>query len=122
MEESFDNLLDTVHDDVQDVATYMKMTYIRGHPARERQRAIPPCFVLQIWNMYDLLNGMQQNNNYVEGGHAQFQKVIVTHQASIWKFLEHIEKDQRENSVLIWQLLAGHRNARHPIKKHYITV
>ena len=68
LEETFDNLLDTIHDDVQDVATYMETTYIRDRPARGRRRAIPPRFVPQIWNMYDLiLNGIQRTNRYVEG-------------------------------------------------------
>ena len=41
------------------------------------------------------------------------------HHASVWKFLDHIKKDQTDNEIFITQILVGHRNVKHPIKKSY---
>ena len=59
---------------------------------------------------------MQRTINSVEGWHSKFQRMLVTHHASIWKFIEHMRKDQRDNKILITQVMAGHQRVRHSIK------
>ena len=46
--------------------------------------------------------------------------MINCHHSSIWKFLEFIKKDQRDNEIIIQQLLGGHTRVKHPIKREYI--
>lgn len=59
----------------------------------------------------------------MEGWHSKFQHMLSTYHASLWKFLEEIRKDQRENEVVILQLTdGGHSRIRHPIPlKHVKT-
>lgn len=121
IEEVFDYLLEISHDDVQDLMTYFETTYLRGRPARGRRRAVPPRFPPQLWNVYErVLNRADRTNNFVEGWHSKFQKMIVTHHATIWKFLDTIKKDQRDNEILLLQLAGGHRQIKYPIRKSYI--
>jgi hypothetical protein len=47
----------------------------------------------------------------------KFQGSIITRRVSILKFLEFVQKDERDNSILIMQLMGGHRRIRHSIKK-----
>lgn len=55
----------------------------------------------------------------MEAWHSKFQKIIVSHHSGIWKFLEHVLKDQSENEILIMQLAAGHSRIRYPVKVVY---
>lgn len=121
VEEVFDIVYNELHDDVIPLAEYLKATYVRGRPARGRRRAVPPRFSPPKWNVYDCVRtGGHRTNNVVEGWHSRFQKLIFTHHASVWKFIEHIKKDQRANEVLIAQLGAGHK-IKHPISKKYVN-
>lgn len=98
--EAIDTLLD-----------YIERTYIRGRrgPAR-----FPP----DIWVVNDLVHeGIQRTNNVVEGWHSRFQYSLNVHHASFWKFVEFLQKDQRDNEIIILQILSGHSRIKHPIKK-----
>ncbi|KAJ4445948.1 hypothetical protein ANN_12634 [Periplaneta americana] len=117
----FDSPIDKIEPDIMDLALYMERTYIRGSPARGRRRAMPPRFAAEIWNTYNqVLVGQHRTTNIVEGWHNRFQKHIVTHHASVWKFMEFIKKNQRNNEIIIIQLLGGNLNVRHPIKRSYL--
>lgn len=116
----FDAIMDEVHEDVVPLGLYIETTYVRGRPARGRRKAIEPRYPPTLWNVYDLvLQNDDRTNNVVEGWHSRFQKMINTHHASIWKFLERIQKDQKMNEVCITQLHGGHTRVKHPIKKKY---
>lgn len=93
---------------------YVERTYIRGRRRNAR-------FSMEIWNVYDLtIEKLQRTNNVVEGYHSKFQHMINCHHASLWKFLEHIRIDQRDNEIIMQQLIGGHTRIKHPIKKKYI--
>ena len=104
-----------------ELAEYVEHTYVRGRPARGRRRETLPRYAPAIWNVYDLvLNQQQRSTNAVEGWHSRFQRIIVTHHSGIWKFIEHIQKDENENETLMIQLNAGHTRIRYPIKGKYL--
>lgn len=102
--------------------TYMENTFIRGTPARGRRRATQPRFRPQLWNHYQPTRDRSaRTNNYAEAWNAKFAKLIVTHHSNLWKFIENLKKDQRDNDQLITQLLGGHQQIRHPIRRSYLT-
>lgn len=45
--------------------------------------------------------------------------MIISHHPGIWKFLEHIQRDQNENEILMIQLQGGHTRIRYPMKGQY---
>lgn len=45
-------LNETIHENVSDLASYMETTYIIGHPAKVRKRAIPPKCLLILFGIY----------------------------------------------------------------------
>lgn len=115
----FDQIVDSIEDSDNAVildylCTYVERTYVRGR--RGNSARFPP----NIWSTYDLvMNRYQRSTNSVEGWHSKFQKVIVSHHSGIWKFMEHVLKDQNENEVLMLQLAAGHSRIRYPVKGEY---
>ncbi|KAJ4425385.1 hypothetical protein ANN_28000 [Periplaneta americana] len=91
-------------DDILDLASYIEITFITGHPAREQGRAVPPRFSPEIWNVYEfVINGRQLTNNVVEGFHSQFQRLVVAHHVNIWRFISHLERQQAETEHLVTQ-------------------
>lgn len=99
---------------------YVETFYIRGRPARGRRRAAGPRFEPILWNVYQLvLQRQNRTTNAAEGWHSRFQKLIISHHSGIWKFLEHLQKDQHNNEVCITQLSAGHTRTKYPIKGKY---
>lgn len=120
VEETFDIIANACPEDVMELAAYVEVTYVRGRAARGRRRATSPRYAPAIWNCYSaVLNRQQRSTNACEGWHSRFQRLIVSHHSSIWKFLENVKKDQRENEALIVQLNAGHTRIRYPIKGVY---
>ena len=82
---------------------------------------VVPRFHPDVWSCYNsVLSGIRRTNNVVEGWHSRFQGAILAKHATIWKFIDFIKKDERDNEILIIQLFGGHRKVRHPIKKRYI--
>jgi MULE transposase domain/FLYWCH zinc finger domain len=121
VENVFQELKNEIHESVDDLATYIEVTYILGKPARGRRRAVAPRFPMELWNVYEMtLSKMQRTNNIVEGWNSRFQKLINAHHATVWKFLDFIKKDQRQNEILIIQSLGGHR-VKKPISKSSLT-
>lgn len=119
IEEVFDNIYEEAPNSCVLLCSYVEATYVRG--IRVRRRRNPARFPPMIWSMYEqVLNRVQRTNNKVEGWHSKFQHMLNCHHPSIWKFLEYLKKDQRDNEVIILQLRAGHRNIKHPIKKRNI--
>lgn len=118
VEEVFDEIISNTpetdfDEELEDLISYVERTYIRGRRGNAR-------FTPEIWSCYELvLNKFQRSTNSVEGWHSKFQRIIQTHQSGIWKFLEHILKDQSENEILMLQLAAGHTRIRYPVKGIY---
>lgn len=116
----FDALVEVLEEEVLPISDYMETTYVRGRAARGRRRATPPLFPPTLWNVHDLvINDVQRTTNQVEGWHSRFQRMLTTHHASIWKFLDAVRKDQHDSMNQIVQILAGHRRVKHPIPKSY---
>lgn len=118
--EVFDALVEVLEDEVLPISDYIETTYIKGRPARGRRRAAPPLFPANLWNVHDsVLNDVQRTTNQVEGWHSRLQRMMTTHHASIWKFLDAIRKDQHDAMNQLVQILAGHRRVKHPIPRSY---
>ena len=47
-------------------------------------------------------------NNGVEGRHSKFQKLMVVHHLSIWRFTEALKDKQQDNEQVITHVLGGH--------------
>ena len=45
---------------------------------------------------------------WLKGGISVSKRNVTTHHPSLWKFLEFLRKDQRENEIVMQQLAAGH--------------
>lgn len=70
--------------------------------------------------MYNLAKEkLDRTTNAAEGWHSRLQHKINVHHASIWKFLEFLKQDQRENEILIAQLSAGHTRIKYPVNRKY---
>lgn len=70
------------------------------------------------WNVYQAcLDKLERTNNYVEAWHSKFAKLLHSSHSNIWKFLQNIRNEQRDNNQQFIQLLAGQRNSRHPTSK-----
>lgn len=122
MIEVFLSIEDEIHEDCQGLWTYMDQTWVRGHQARGRRRAVPPTFNPELWNVYQVtLDGQHRTNNAVEAWHSKFAKHVNTHHANIWKFINKLQKEQQENSNQFIQIRGGHRNIRHPVNRTYLT-
>ncbi|KAJ4425655.1 hypothetical protein ANN_27851 [Periplaneta americana] len=88
MEENTALTEDLLHErfvnDILELAYYIEITQITGHPARGRRRAVPPRFSPETWSVYELvINGRQHTNNVVEGFHCHFQRLVVAHHVNI---------------------------------------
>lgn len=124
IETVFDAIVATIqdndeHEKLFDLADYIENTYIRGRNTRGRQSR-GPRYGPQVWCVHDLvLNKHQRSTNAVEGWHSRFQRLILSHHAGIWKFIEHIQLDQKQNEIMMIQLGAGHTRVRHPMKAQY---
>jgi hypothetical protein len=78
---------------LEDLATYIDTNYVRGHPARGRKRVVPQQFGPNVWNLYEMVLYRSQGNTMLEDSITFFRKMIVIC-ASMWKFLEYIQKYQ----------------------------
>lgn len=117
--DTFDELVEEIHEDVIDFAEYIERTYIRGTRARGRRRAVPPRFPPVVWNSYNLvMDDRQRTNNAVEGFHSKMNRVVGTFHANIWKFLEKLKDIQEETERNIVQRRGGH-NISAPVNKTY---
>lgn len=111
------NIPEDVIEHLIDLLNYVDRVYVKGISARGRRRAVQPRFPPKIWNLYQLtLTKQQRSTNTVEGWHSRFQRIIVQHHSGIWRFIEHLKKDENENQVMMTQLLAGHTRIRHAVK------
>lgn len=122
----FDTIVAEVPEDLEDdqplmdVINYVERTYVRGRPARGRRPAVNARFPPKIWTVYELtVNRQQRSTNAVEGFHSKFLGMIQSYHSGIWKFVEHLQRDQNENEICIIQLEAGHTRVRYPIKPKY---
>lgn len=76
-------------------------------------------FEPKIWNVYlSVLDQRERTNNVVEGWHNKFQKMAVSSHINVFKFIECLKKDQRDNEICFGQIeSSGHTRVKHPISK-----
>ncbi|KHJ40130.1 hypothetical protein D918_09827 [Trichuris suis] len=102
--ETFEYVDNQAEESLDDLMDYVKRTYVTGRS---------PMFPPQTWNVYRaVLNDQRSTNNAAEGWHNKFQKVMVVHHPSIWKFIEVLKGEQEDNEQAIAQVLGGHRQVR----------
>ena len=118
----FKDLVKTSSNILEGFVSYLGKNYIGIHLNGDIWNVCTPRFGIHTWNTYNsVLSGLRRTNNVVEGWHSRFQKVVVSKHATIWRFLDFIKNDERDNDVLITQLNGGHRKIRHPVKNQYIV-
>ena len=116
----FKDVMKEIHENVHGLAAYK--TYVRGRSRRGRRRAVPPRYPSASWNVHEsALYDEARKNNVVEGWNVRFQKILGVHHASVWKFLERVQNDQKTNETLISQLQGGHSKIKHPVPKKYTS-
>lgn len=101
---------------------YIDKTYVRGVPARGRRRAVPPLFVVDLWNVYDAcLCRVHRTNNYVEAFHSLLARKIQSPHPNIWKFLQYLQEEQAKNTQQFVQIVqGGHRRIKHAVSRKYL--
>lgn len=122
VEDVLDYVGERCDDDLQELVDYVDRVYVTGVRARGRRRAVAARFPPETWNVYNAcVNGEQRTNNAVEGWHNRFQKAVAVHHPSIWRFLDMVRDEQRDNERDITRLLGGQRDIRAPLPRRYIT-
>lgn len=79
-----------------------------GHGSWDRGRRKPkaPRFPLETWNVYTLvLNRDHKKNNTVEGWHHKFQKLMLLHHPSVWRFIEVLKDEQQSSEQVVIRFL-----------------
>lgn len=116
----FDYLYNEIEGKVVPLWQYLEYNYIRGKAARGRRAAVSAQFPPPLWNVVEAtLNGFARTNNYVEGWHNKLAHLLIIPHANIWKFLEYLKKEQRDNEAQISQYEGGHHNIRHPVSSFF---
>ena len=91
--EIFEYLVENTEENSDDLMDYVFRMYVHGRCGRGR-RPEAPRFSPETWNVFtSVLNGNHRVNNAVEGWHSKFQKLVVVHYPSIWRFIE-VLKDE----------------------------
>lgn len=118
----FDDLQDELlPEEVVPLYLYVERTWCRGVQARGRRRAVAPRYRPELWNQYDAtISQAARTNNYSEAWNAKFTKQIITHHSNLWKFIDFLKRDHRDNELLMVQLSGGHRNVKHPIRPSFL--
>lgn len=89
----FEYLYNEIEDEMLPLWQYLDQTYVRRRPARGRRQGSPALFPPPLWNVVEACrNHFARSNNFVEGWHSKFAKLLVTPHANIWKFFEYLRK------------------------------
>jgi hypothetical protein len=57
------------------------------------------------WSVSDIDN--HRTNNNLEGYHSKLKAIVKTHKPNMWRMIEHLQEDARENSAILEQLDNG---------------
>lgn len=63
----------------------------------EREEKKLQDFNQKLIDYTSVLNSNHRMNNAVEGWHSKFQKLMVVHHPSIWRFIEVIQDKHKSN-------------------------
>lgn len=95
---------------------------MRGYSARGRRRARQPMFAIHLWNVYwACIRRLHRTNNYVEAWHSKFARSLHSYHTNIWRFLQALRQEQRDNNQQFVQISGGHRRIRHPADPTYLN-
>lgn len=87
---------------------YFEETWV-GRYDRRRQGRRQPMFDINFWNCYNACHeALPKTNNDIEGWHRRFSSLIYSYHPSIWKFIDAIRMDEKQNRKKIEELIAGH--------------
>lgn len=88
----------------------MKVTYVRGKPARGRRRAVSERYPPKIWNHYEaVLHNISRTNNASEGWHNRFRVVTGRDHPSLYAFFTELQKEQSDTETMLRQLSIGQK-------------
>ena len=118
--DAFEEVTEGMDQRLDELISYLETTYVLG--SQRRRRRLPPRFAPALWNVYQLaLDGEQRTNNAAEGWHNHFQKMMIVHHASIWRFLDVLKLEEKNIRTQVDQLRGGHTQLRDPLNKRYQT-
>src|SRR5277367_3716658 len=61
-----------------------------------------------MWNCYDtVLQGQPRTTNSVEAWHGVFENTIAAHHTNIYKFIQHLAREEQKVHVDIQRFIAG---------------
>lgn len=104
---NFDILIDVGYPDRAELmVNYFEDNFI-GRPDRRGIRR-QPLFPVKSWNVFErVLESLPRTNNGVEGWHNAFQRSLMCSHPSVWRLIEHLQKEEGLQKFAITQLLAG---------------
>jgi len=113
---SFETLIDVDYPDrAEPILDYFEDNFIGRKDRRGVRKS--PAFPVALWNISQrVVNTLPRTNNSVEGWHNGFQRTLMCSHPSLWKLIEHLQKEERLQKFSITQLLAGQTC---PTKKVY---
>lgn len=115
---AFDELYDSLPDDLVPVATYFEENYIVGRRARGRRRSTAARFPPKLWNAYEAtIHNSHRTNNISEGWHNKFRLVVGKHHPSLFGGLEEFRKEQADTETILAQMELGQSVKAAPKKK-----
>jgi len=98
----FDELLEVIPDEVEDIAEYFEKNYIRGSRPRNNRRPRRPRYETSLWNQYDsAINGDPKTNNQSEGWHSRFANRVAKYQPSLYSLINELKREQADAERLM---------------------
>ena len=108
--ESLEYIVENAEENLNDLMDSVETAYVCGKLGRGR-RPEATRFPQELWSQYiciSILNGAHRMSSAVEGWHSKFQKLMVVHHPSIWRFTEVLKDKKQSNEQGITQVLGGH--------------
>ena len=106
--ETFEYIVENAGENLDNLMHYAERVHVCGRRGRGRRRPEAPKFPSETWNVRtSVLNSDHWTNNAVEGWHSKFQKLMLVHHPSIWRFSEVLKDEEQSNGQVITLVLGG---------------
>ena len=97
VENTFEELRETMPDSMINVVDYFELNYIHGRQRRNGRGSAPPRFPLSLWNQREAtITGQHRTNNVSEGWHHRFALMVGKSHPSLFSLLSVLQKEQHD--------------------------
>ncbi len=115
---TFELLVQDAPNSIVSILDYFKETYVAGHAARGRRRAVPLRYPPSLWNQYDaVLANRHKTNNASEGFHNRFRVIVAKHHPDLYSALTEILKERTNTEISLAELALGRKVKNSPKRK-----